>query len=114
MAVGIELLVDFIDCKCDRLNDENFLRETAAGCIKILKVKLENECFSRNKGLVRYYGIISESHIGIDAYPQQKEAHLSIFTCGGVHPHKALPYLFDMFKAKTFSGYIIERGLEIN
>jgi len=54
--------------------------------------------------------ILSESHISVHSYPEEKYAAVDAFTCGAANPQKAIDYLKRAFKAESVKIIEVKRG----
>jgi S-adenosylmethionine decarboxylase len=47
--------------------------------------------------------VLAESHISIHTWPERGYAAIDVFMCGSAAPHKAVPVLRHMFKARRIA-----------
>lgn len=54
--------------------------------------------------------LLSESHISVHTYPDQKKAFLDVFTCGNIKPKKAIEVIENEIKVNRIAILEVERG----
>ena len=55
--------------------------------------------------------VLAESHISIHTWPERGYAAIDVFMCGSAEPHKVVPVLRHMFKARRIAISEHMRGL---
>jgi S-adenosylmethionine decarboxylase len=55
--------------------------------------------------------VLAESHISIHTWPERGYAAIDVFMCGSAAPHKVVPVLRHMFKARRIAIVEHMRGL---
>ena len=112
-AEGKHLIIDLHDCKNSFSTDdprltENLLRKIA----KIVGASdLEYSYHSFKPYGITATLILSESHISIHTYPEEKKIFVDIFTCGDVcNPLNSIDILKDFFEPQRVFSRLIKRG----
>jgi S-adenosylmethionine decarboxylase len=62
-------------------------------------------------GGVSGVAVLAESHISIHTWPERGYAAIDVFMCGSAEPHKVVPVLRHMFKARRIAIFEHMRGL---
>jgi S-adenosylmethionine decarboxylase len=55
--------------------------------------------------------VLAESHISIHTWPERGYAAIDVFMCGSAEPHKVVPVLRQLFKARRIAIFEQMRGL---
>lgn len=56
---------------------------------------------------------MSESHISIHSWPEERYAAIDIFTCGSSNPYKAIPVLQESFAPERMQVTEHKRGIKV-
>ena len=106
---GTHLIAEFSDCIVpeDKIKLEKILRSAAraAGCKDLEFVAHKFSPIGITAVL-----ILSESHISVHSYPENKYAAIDVFTCGTAIPKKAIKYLKQAFNAGNVKVTNVKRG----
>jgi S-adenosylmethionine decarboxylase len=62
-------------------------------------------------GGVSGVAVLAESHISIHTWPERAYAAIDVFMCGSAEPHKVVPVLRHMFKARRIAISEQMRGI---
>ena len=62
-------------------------------------------------GGVSGVAVLAESHISIHTWPERDYAAIDVFMCGSAEPHRVVPVLRHMFKARRIAISEHMRGL---
>ena len=112
-AEGKHLIIDLHDCKNSFSTDDHHLTESLLR--KMAKIvganDLEYSYHSFKPHGITATLILSESHISIHTYPNERKIFVDIFTCGDVcNPLKAIDILKDFFEPQLVVSRLIKRG----
>jgi len=112
-ALARHLLLELKECRHDRLNDINFLREALKDAAVAAGATVIQDSFYQ----FAPYGIsgvviIAESHLSIHTWPEYNYAAVDIFTCGmTTRPEKAADLITRRLEAKDAQLHEVKRGL---
>ena len=107
---GVHLVVEFWQAK--NLNS-----------LKVIEKALKEAVVASGSNLLNLYlhqfkpkgvsgvAVVSESHISIHTWPEEKYAAIDIFTCGKTQPYRALEVLKKYLKPKEISITEVKRGV---
>lgn len=111
-ALGRHILVEFIGCSSEVLNDVNKIEKgmvEAASTAGATVIESNFHHFSPFgvSGVV----VIQESHLAIHTWPEYQYAAVDLFTCGeSVDPWIAFDFLKKVFKSQNHSALEMHRG----
>lgn len=112
-ALGRHLLIEFYNCRSNKLNLSKYLEKILCESAKKSKAKVIKTIFHNFKpfgvsGLV----IIAESHFSIHTWPEYKFASIDIYTCGEeINPWDAYEYLKEKLKPANPIVMEMKRGI---
>jgi S-adenosylmethionine decarboxylase len=116
---GPHLTLDLYGCDEEKLNDYNFiykLLDEMPGIIGMTKISppslinFPGNPHTFDKGGLSGFVLITESHISIHTFPEQKFASVDIFSCKEFDTKKAESYLIEKLDAKKVEKHFIMRG----
>lgn len=108
--MGKHCLLDLFDCDEKLLNDEKFLRfllEGAANSTGAKVLQISSYKFYPQGATV--ICLLSESHISIHTWPEDKKAAADVYTCGNSDPKIACDILISGLKSTNNKLSYIER-----
>jgi len=111
-GVGTQIVLDLYDCLTDRLDDIAWVQRTLTDAARIAGATIVDVVFHKFapwgiSGVV----VISESHLAIHIWPENRYAAIDVFTCGSsMDLDRAVRYLIDTFKAKRVDSRCFNRG----
>lgn len=111
---GKHLLVEFSGCDFSILNDSEIIRQALIDAVRAGGATLIDVCvhqFSPNG--ITGAATLSESHICIHTWPEEKYAAIDIFMCGKGSPEKALKSLEAVLFPTAIEVREIIRGIHI-
>jgi len=114
-GVGTQIVLDLYDCLTDRLDDIAWVQGTMTAAARIAGATIVDVIFHKFapwgiSGVV----VISESHLAIHIWPENRYAAIDVFTCGGsMDLDRAVRYLIDTFQAQRSATRSFHRGQEI-
>src|SRR5918995_7125490 len=108
---GSHLIIDLWDAR--HLDDVGLVevalrRAVRAAGASLLHLHLH--AFTPNGG-VSGVAVLAESHISIHTWPERGYAAIDVFMCGSAEPHKVVPVLRHMFKARRIAISALLRGI---
>jgi len=112
-ALARHLLLELKDCRHDRLNDLDFLRDSLRDAAIAAGATVIQDSFYQ----FAPYGIsgvviIAESHLSIHTWPEFNYAAVDIFTCGTTtRPEKAAELMVQRLESKDAKLHEVKRGL---
>ncbi|MEW6142186.1 MAG: adenosylmethionine decarboxylase [Chloroflexota bacterium] len=112
-ALARHLLIELKDCRHDRLNDLDFLRDTLKDAAIAAGATVIQDSFYQ----FAPYGIsgvviIAESHLSIHTWPEFNYAAVDIFTCGmTTRPEEAADLVARRLESKDTRLREVKRGL---
>ena len=114
-GVGTQIVLDLYDCLTDRLDDIAWVQGTMTAAARIAGATIVDVIFHKFapwgiSGVV----VISESHLAIHIWPENRYAAIDVFTCGdSMDLDRAVRYLIDTFHAQRSDTRFFHRGQEI-
>ncbi len=110
-ALGRHILVEFMNCKADVLNDVSIIENAMVEAAKIAGATVINSTFHHFSPYgVSGVVVIQESHLAIHTWPEYRYAAVDLFTCGDtVDPWVSFEYLKKAFDA-SYSALEMNRG----
>jgi spermidine synthase len=111
-ALGRHILVEFIGCKPEIMNDVSHIETSMVYAAKKAGATVINSTFHHFSP----YGVsgvivIQESHLAIHTWPEYGYAAVDLFTCGeSVDPWISFDELKEKFGAKNYCALEINRG----
>lgn len=111
--LGKHLVIEFVGCSEDILNDKNTLEQILKSGIRKSGLHLENiNTHQYNPIGITLIATISESHIAIHTYPEARHASIDIFTCSSKSEAEIslLNFLKGKLKPSTTRVIEINRG----
>ena len=105
------ILFDLIDCPCDLLDDERFVRNSLFHASILSNSEIIKIDFHKfHPQGVTGYALLADSHLSIHTWPEKGVAKCDIFTCGDkCLPEKAVEYMKEAFKATEVTSQDHER-----
>ena len=100
-AHGSQVILDLYDCETSHLDDLTWVEETLAQAARLAGATIVQTVFHKFapwgiSGVV----VISESHLAIHIWPENRYAAVDVFTCGDrVRMEVACAYLKQAFRA---------------
>lgn len=112
--IGKHAIADLSGCDIDLgiLEDMEIIREYLREACKQANVTIESEHLHK----FYPYGIsgimvLSESHLSIHIWAQEKFISLDCYTCGeGTNPQNAINYLIERFQPKSINSQYLDRS----
>jgi len=112
---GRHLLVEYIGCDFDVLNDADQIETLMKAAAIAAKT---NIVFSKFKPFqpqgVSGVVVVEESHLSIHTWPEYGYAAIDFFTCGEGDPKDAHEVLKRGLRAQHFEMIFVERGLDLS
>lgn len=110
-ALGRHILVEFLNCKADVLNDVSVIENAMVEAARIAGATVINSTFHHFSPYgVSGVVVIQESHLAIHTWPEYRYAAVDLFTCGDtVDPWVSFEYLKKAFDA-SYSALEMNRG----
>lgn len=110
-ALGRHILVEFMNCKADVLNDVAAIESAMVEAAKIAGATVINSTFHHFSPYgVSGVVVIQESHLAIHTWPEYRYAAVDLFTCGDtVDPWVSFEHLKKVFDA-SYSALEMNRG----
>ena len=111
-GVGTQIILDLYDCLTDRLDDIAWVRGAMTRAARIAGATIVDVIFHKFapwgiSGVV----VISESHLAIHIWPENRYAAIDVFTCGSsMDLDRAVRYLIDTFQAQRSDSRSFNRG----
>lgn len=111
-ALGRHILVEFIGCKSETLNDVALIEESMVKAAQKADATVINSTFHHFSPFgVSGVVVIQESHLAIHTWPEYQYAAVDLFTCGEhIDPWISFDYLKVAFGAKNYSALEMGRG----
>lgn len=111
-TLGRHILVEFLNCNSNILNDVNLIEEFMIKAAKTAEATIINSTFHHFSPYgVSGVVVIQESHLAIHTWPEFQYAAVDIFTCGEtINPWVAYDELKRDFEAEQGSAMEINRG----
>ncbi len=110
-ALGRHILVEFMNCKADVLNDVAAIESAMVEAAQIAGATVINSTFHHFSPYgVSGVVVIQESHLAIHTWPEYRYAAVDLFTCGDtVDPWVSFEHLKKVFDA-SYSALEMNRG----
>lgn len=110
-ALGRHILVEFLNCKANVLNDVAAIENAMVEAAQIAGATVINSTFHHFSPYgVSGVVVIQESHLAIHTWPEYQYAAVDLFTCGDtVDPWVSFEYLKKVFDA-SYSALEMNRG----
>ncbi len=110
-ALGRHILVEFMNCKADVLNDVTAIENAMVQAAQIAGATVINSTFHHFSPYgVSGVVVIQESHLAIHTWPEYRYAAVDLFTCGdSVDPWVSFEHLKEAFGA-SYSALEMNRG----
>lgn len=110
-ALGRHILVEFLNCKADVLNDVVQIEKAMVEAAQIAGATVINSTFHHFSPYgVSGVVVIQESHLAIHTWPEYRYAAVDLFTCGDtVDPWVSFEHLKKAFEA-SYSALEMNRG----
>lgn len=110
-ALGRHILVEFLNCKADVLNDVVAIEKAMVEAAQIAGATVINSTFHHFSPYgVSGVVVIQESHLAIHTWPEYRYAAVDLFTCGDtVDPWVSFEHLKMAFEA-SYSALEMNRG----
>lgn len=110
-ALGRHILVEFLNCKADVLNDVVAIEKAMVEAAQIAGATVINSTFHHFSPYgVSGVVVIQESHLAIHTWPEYRYAAVDLFTCGDtVDPWVSFEHLKKAFEA-SYSALEMNRG----
>lgn len=110
-TAGQHLLVEYIDCNADVLNDvdkiEALMKRAAIAARTNIVASMFKPFYPQGvSGVV----VVEESHLSIHTWPEYGYAAIDFFTCGDGDPNEAHEVLKKGLEAQHFEMLSVERG----
>src|SRR3990167_1610113 len=110
-ALGRHILVEFLNCKADVLNDVAAIENAMVEAAQIAGATVINSTFHHFSPYgVSGVVVIQESHLAIHTWPEYRYAAVDLFTCGEMDAWISFDYLKECFGAKNYSALEMKRG----
>jgi len=111
-ALGRHILVEFIGCKPEIMNDVSFIESSMVNAAQKAGATVINSTFHHFSPYgVSGVVVIQESHLAIHTWPEYGYAAVDLFTCGSsVNPWISFDELKTKFNAKNYSALEMNRG----
>ena len=108
------ILFTLKDCSLELINDEEFIRKLLYYTTKECKSTLLHLAVHKFEPQgVTGFAMISESHISIHTWPENKMAVCDVFTCGDdTMPEIGVEYMKEQLKATDIVSHEFKRPLE--
>ncbi len=111
-TIGRHLIAEYYGANAQRLNDEQFVRQSMLEAARRVGATVLGESFhSFVPQGVSGSVVIAESHLSIHTWPEYGYAAVDIFTCGNLNPRKGFRYLEEAVEAGSCRVQEILRGL---
>ena len=109
---GRQVLIDFWQCNEGALRDLEALESALRSAAEATQAAVVDSIFTAfSDGRVAGALIISEGHVSIHSWPEERHAAVDVYTCGEGLPGPAIGVLSRALGSDTFSVAIIGRGL---
>jgi S-adenosylmethionine decarboxylase proenzyme len=114
-AIGTQVVLDLYECRTDRLDDIAWVETTMTGAARAAGATIVEAIFHQFapwgiSGVV----VISESHLAIHIWPENRYAAVDVFTCGAtVDLDRAVGHLTSAFETQRFATRRFHRGQDI-
>ncbi len=114
-GVGTQVVLDLYDCTTERLDDLEWVKRTMTDAARAAGATIVDTVFHQFSpwgisGVV----VISESHLAIHIWPENRYAAVDVFTCGSaVDLDRAVRHLATEFRAQRSASRRFRRGRAI-
>lgn len=111
-GVGTQVVLDLYECATDRLDDIGWVERTLTEAARVAGATIVETVFHQFSpwgisGIV----VISESHLAIHIWPENRYAAVDVFTCGtAVDLDRAVRYLAAAFDSQRPAIRRFQRG----
>ena len=111
-SLGRHILVEFIGCSSDILNDVAAIEKGMIDAAKDAGATVIQSSFHHFSPYgVSGVVVIQESHLAIHTWPEYQYAAVDLFTCGtSVDPWVSFDHLRKVFEAQNYSAIEMYRG----
>lgn len=111
-ALGTHILVEFLGCKPEHLNDVPLIEKSMVKAASTAGATVINSTFHHFSPYgVSGVVVIQESHLAIHCWPEYQYAAVDLFTCGDtVDPWISFDYLKKALGAQNYSALEMKRG----
>ena len=111
-ALGRHILVEFVGCCSEILNDVDVIEQGMVTAAKKAGATVINSTFHHFSPFgVSGVVVIQESHLAIHTWPEYQYAAVDLFTCGDtVEPWISFDHLKGVFKSQNHSAIEMYRG----
>ena len=110
-ALGNHILVEFMGCIPEVLNDVSIIEEGMVNAAEIAGATVINSTFHHFSPYgVSGVVVIQESHLAIHTWPEYGYAAVDLFTCGEMNAWISFDHLKEVFGAKNYSALEMKRG----
>jgi S-adenosylmethionine decarboxylase len=109
--LGKQWIIELYGCSSNKLNDQDFVRETMLQAARISKATIIKDVFhSFNPQGLSGVVVISESHFAIHTWPEHSCASIDIFSCGDLDVESSLEFLKESFQPLKLEISTFHRG----
>jgi S-adenosylmethionine decarboxylase len=109
--LGKQWIIELYGCPSNKLNDQNFVRETMLHAARISKATIVKDVFHGfNPHGLSGVVIISESHFAIHTWPEHSCASIDIFSCGDLEIESSLTFIKESFECTEAEISSFNRG----
>jgi spermidine synthase len=110
-ALGNHILVEFMGCIPEVMNDVSVIEEAMVEAADIAGATVINSTFHHFSPYgVSGVVVIQESHLAIHTWPEYGYAAVDLFTCGEMDAWISFDHLKKVFGAKNYSAIEMKRG----
>jgi spermidine synthase len=110
-ALGNHILVEFMNCDPDIMNDVAGIERDMVDAAKAAGATVINSTFHHFSPYgVSGVVVIQESHLAIHTWPEYGYAAVDLFTCGEMDAWISFDYLKKCFKSESYSAIEMKRG----
>lgn len=110
-ALGNHILVEFMGCIPEVMNDVSVIEEAMVAAADIAGATVINSTFHHFSPYgVSGVVVIQESHLAIHTWPEYGYAAVDLFTCGEMDAWISFDHLKKVFGAKNYSAIEMKRG----
>ncbi len=103
--------MELYGCSSNKLNDQDFVRETMLQAARISKATIVKDVFhSFNPQGLSGVVVISESHFAVHTWPEHSCASIDIFSCGDLDIESSLNFIKESFQCKEAEISSFNRG----
>lgn len=110
-ALGNHILVEFMGCIPEIMNDVSVIEEAMVNAADIAGATVINSTFHHFSPYgVSGVVVIQESHLAIHTWPEYGYAAVDLFTCGEMDAWISFDHLKTVFGAQNYSAIELKRG----